>query len=70
MGKGEIACLYKQFLVFPQCFQMASFPDPSKGVIVWERVLTLDQMTYLDWFKLGTVAGNKVTVALMMEFMS
>ena len=25
VGKGEIAC-----------FQKASFPDPSKGVIVWE----------------------------------
>ena len=34
-GKGEIAC-YKQFLLFPQCFQMASFPGVSKGVIVWE----------------------------------
>ena len=24
-------CLYKQFLLFPQFFQKASFPDPSKG---------------------------------------
>ena len=31
-------CLYKQFLLFPQCFQKASFPDVSKGVIVWEWV--------------------------------
>ena len=31
-------CLYKQFLIFQQCFQKASFPDPSKGVIVWEWV--------------------------------
>ena len=31
-------CLYKQFLLFPQCFQKASFPDLSKGVIEWERV--------------------------------
>ena len=38
VGKGEIACLYKQFLLFPQYFQKASFPDPSKGVIVWEWV--------------------------------
>ena len=38
-GKGEIACLYKQFLLFPQCFQKASFPEVSKGVIVWEWVL-------------------------------
>ena len=31
-------CLYKQFLLFPQCFQKASFPYPSKGAIVWEWV--------------------------------
>ena len=31
-------CLCKRFLLFPQCFQKASFPDTSKGVIVWERV--------------------------------
>ena len=40
VGKGEIA-LYKQFLLFPQCFQKASFPDPSKGVIVWEWVKSI-----------------------------
>ena len=33
VGTGEIACI-----LFPQCFQKASFPDPSKGVIVWEWV--------------------------------
>ena len=37
MGKGEIAS-YKQFLLFPQCFQKACFPGASKGVIVWEWV--------------------------------
>ena len=37
VGKGEIAC-YKQFLLFPQCFQKACFPGVSKGVIVWEWV--------------------------------
>ena len=37
VGKGEIAHC-KQFLVFPQCFQKACFPGPSKGVIVWEWV--------------------------------
>ena len=36
-GKGEIA-RYKQFLLFPQCFQMVCFPGASKGVIVWEWV--------------------------------
>ena len=36
VGKGEIA-RYEQFLLFPQCFQEACFPEASKGVIVWER---------------------------------
>ena len=40
VGKREIArnCLYKQFLIFPKCFQKASFQDPSKGFIVWDWV--------------------------------
>ena len=29
VGKGEIAC-YKQFLLFPQCFQKLSFFSMSK----------------------------------------
>ena len=33
VGKGEIA-RQEQFLLFPQCFQKASFPVASKGVIV------------------------------------
>ena len=37
IGKGGIAC-YEQFLLFPQCFQKACFPEVSKGVIVWEWV--------------------------------
>ena len=37
VGKGEIAH-YKQFLLFPQCFQKACFPGASKGVVVWEWV--------------------------------
>ena len=28
--------MYKQFLLFPQYFQKASFQDSLKGVIVWE----------------------------------
>ena len=32
-GTEEIACTN---FFFPQCFQNASFPNPSKGVIVWE----------------------------------
>ena len=37
VGKGENAG-YQHFLLFPQCFEKASFPDTSKGVIVWEWV--------------------------------
>ena len=37
VGKGEIA-RYKQFLLFPQCFQKACFQGASKGVIVLEWV--------------------------------
>ena len=40
VGKGEIA-RYEQFLLFPQCFQKACFPEASKGVIVWEWVKKL-----------------------------
>ena len=40
VGKGEIAH-YEQFFLFPQCFQKASFPGASKGVIVWEWVNSL-----------------------------
>ena len=39
VGKGEIAC-YEQFLLFPPCFQKACFPVASKGIIVWEWVVT------------------------------
>ena len=37
VGKGEIG-RYEQFLLFPQCFEIACFPEASKGVIVWEWV--------------------------------
>ena len=37
VGKGEVA-RYEQFLLFPQCFQKACFPEASKGVIVREWV--------------------------------
>ena len=38
VGKGAIAH-YKQFLLFPQCFQKACFPWASEGVVVWEWVI-------------------------------
>ena len=37
VGKGEKA-VYQHFLLFPQCFEKASFPDTSKGFIVWQWV--------------------------------
>ena len=37
VGKGEMA-VYQHFLLSPQCFEKASFPDTSKDVIVWEWV--------------------------------
>ena len=37
VGKRENAG-YQHFLLFPQCFQKVSFPEASKGVIVWEWV--------------------------------
>ena len=37
VGKGENAG-HQHFLLFPQCFEKASFPDMSKGVIMWECV--------------------------------
>ena len=40
VGKGEIA-RHEQFLLFPQCFQKACFPEASRGVIVWEWVILI-----------------------------
>ena len=37
VGIAEIA-RSEQFLLFPQCFQMACFSGVSKGVVVWEWV--------------------------------
>ena len=41
-GKGENAG-YQHFLLSPQCFEKASFPDVSKCVIVWEWVNSIRQ---------------------------
>ena len=49
MGKGEIAC-DEQFLLFPQCFQKACFPEASKGVIVWEWV-----KLWIVWYRVNPV---------------
>ena len=44
VGKGENEG-YQHFLLFPQCFQKVSFPEASKGVIVWEWVNPLPRNT-------------------------
>ena len=44
-GKGEIA-RFEQFLLFPQCFQKACFPEASKSVIVWEWVNSFPNDTF------------------------
>ena len=72
VGKGEIAC-YKQFLLFPQCFQKVCFPGASKGVIVWEWVNCNYCMVFnplpndksLDVTKVKAFADNKLRVAKM-----
>ena len=61
MEKGEIAP-YKQFLLFPQCFQKACFPGVSKGVIVWEWVNSLLNNNILDWSKLEAFADDKISM--------
>ena len=37
-----------KFLLFPQCFHKASFPDASKGVIVWDWVKYIISITALS----------------------
>ena len=51
VGKGENAG-YQHFLLLPQCFEKASFPDMSKGVIVWERV---NMLIHFLWHLLKTM---------------
>ena len=57
LGKGEIACT-SNFSFSHNVFKRVSFPDPSKGVIVWELVnygsllsiLSINEMTHdVEW---------------------
>ena len=69
VGKGEIAH-YEQFLHFPQCFQKASFPEASKGVIMWEWV---KRPFFIFGLKFGLANGLvfikfKVVVCKLFEF--
>ena len=59
-------CLYKQFLLFPQCFQKASFPDPSKGVIVWEWVNSLSNSKTIEWPNFKAFAADNLHVTKMI----
>ena len=63
--KGKIA-RYEQFLLFPQCFQKACFPEASKGVIVWEWVKSLPNDKNLELTELEEFADNKAYVPKMM----
>ena len=47
VGKGENAG-HQHFLLFPQCFEKAFFPDLSKGVIVLEWVKYDSAYHYLN----------------------
>ena len=58
VGKGEIA-RYEQFLLFPQCFHKASFPEASKGVIVWEWVKCKVTVTYITHLLRFVEKGEK-----------
>ena len=45
LGKGEIAH-YKQFLLFPQCFQKTCTADTYKPGLVWEMVNSFSQYSF------------------------
>ena len=64
VGKGEIAG-YQHFLLFPQCFQKASFSGSLKVVIVLETVNSLPNGKILHWSK---HADDKFKVAKIMIF--
>ena len=65
VGKGEIS-RYEQFLLFPQCFKKACFPEVSKGVIVWEWVNSLPNKL-LDLPKLKAFADDKMNVTQKLK---
>ena len=51
------------FLLFPQCFEKASFPDTSKGFNVWERIKAVSFVQ----FDLAENATMLVKGALMVD---
>ena len=56
VGKGENDG-YQHFLLFPQCFEKAFFPDISKGVIVWEQVIIV-KINFVIFCVLGTKSNH------------
>ena len=70
VGKGEMA-RYEPFLLFSHCFQKASFPGVSKGVIVWEWVNTTFSKDYYFTVddKHGLIWGGKNEKKLTYENM-
>ena len=58
---------YQDFLLFPQCFEKASFPDMSKGVTMWEWVNPFPNDKTLDMTKLKAFADNKLNIAKLIE---
>ena len=57
VGKGENAG-YQHFLLYPQCFEKASFPDTSKGFFLWELVNFFPNDKFLDSSKLIEFADD------------
>ena len=57
VGRGENAG-YHHFLLFPQCFQKATYPVSLKVGIVCLRVNPLPDDKILDWSKLKQIAGD------------
>ena len=66
VGKGEIAC-YKQFLLFPQCFQKTCSADTYKPGLVWERVNPL-QSQVLTTLKKTEVCVSSHGIEFMYIF--
>ena len=57
VGKGENAG-FQHFLLFPQCFQKATFSLFLKVGIVWQNVNPLPKDKILDRSKLKQIADN------------
>ena len=61
MGKGEIA-RYKQFILFPQCFQRTCTADMLKPGLVWERVKEVSWILKTLW------ENEKMLVTIIFPF--